>query len=164
MLVFTRKRHEAIMIGDGVEIRVLRVGRDGVRIGVSAPPSVSVHRREVYDQIREENRGAAQAVTAVEDLAAQVRRRLEPAMIIAPSDTRQRRRPRQGLAQVATDGCGLALRGQPMTAGQLVKEGQPQVRPDTDAGRLPVRRQVVQFARQKLLHQLRDRGHGSLGS
>ena len=40
MLVFTRKRQEAIVIGDGIEIRVLRIGREGVRIGVSAPPSV----------------------------------------------------------------------------------------------------------------------------
>ena len=80
MLVFTRKRDEAIMIGDGIEIRVLRVGRDGVRIGVSAPASVSVHRREVYDQIREENRIAARAVTGLEELAAELRRRLEPAV------------------------------------------------------------------------------------
>jgi carbon storage regulator len=78
MLVFTRKRDEAIMIGDGVEIRILRVGKDGVRIGVSAPPSVSVHRREVYDQIREENVNAARAVTGLEGLAAQLRRRLDP--------------------------------------------------------------------------------------
>jgi carbon storage regulator len=78
MLVFTRKRHEAIVIGDGIEIRVLRVGRDGVRIGVSAPPSVSVHRREIYDQICEENRVAARAVMAAEDLAAHLRRRLDP--------------------------------------------------------------------------------------
>lgn len=77
MLVFTRKRDEAIMIGDGVEIRVLRIGKDGVRIGVSAPASVSVHRREVYDQIREENRSAARAVTGLEGLAAQLRRRLD---------------------------------------------------------------------------------------
>jgi len=62
MLVFTRKRHEAIMIGDGVEVRVLRVGRDGVRLGVSAPATVSVHRREIYDQIREANRTAAGAL------------------------------------------------------------------------------------------------------
>jgi carbon storage regulator len=77
MLVFTRKRHEAIMIGDGVEIRVLRVGRDGVRIGVSAPASVSVHRREVYDQIRDENRMAASTTSSVEALAAQLRKRFE---------------------------------------------------------------------------------------
>ena len=77
MLVFTRKRDEAIMIGDGVEIRILRVGRDGVRIGVSAPPSVSVHRREVYEQIRDENRSAARAVSGLEGLAAQLRRGLD---------------------------------------------------------------------------------------
>jgi carbon storage regulator len=59
VLVFTRKRDETIMIGEGIEIRVLRVGRDGVRLGVTAPADVAVHRREVYDQIREANRGAA---------------------------------------------------------------------------------------------------------
>ncbi|MGE0039798.1 MAG: carbon storage regulator CsrA [Vicinamibacterales bacterium] len=59
MLVFTRRRDEAIMIGDGIEIRVLRVGREGVRLGVSAPPTVAVHRREIYEQIRDENRTAA---------------------------------------------------------------------------------------------------------
>ena len=58
MLVFTRRRHEAIMIGDGVEVRVLRVGRDGVRLGIVAPPEVRVHRREVYDQIRDANQSA----------------------------------------------------------------------------------------------------------
>jgi carbon storage regulator len=90
MLVFTRKRHEAIMIGDGIEIRVLRVGKDGVRIGVSAPPSVSVHRREVYDQIRDENRIAARTVSSVEGLAAQLRKHLEQptAVTIAPDVTR----------------------------------------------------------------------------
>jgi carbon storage regulator len=74
MLVFTRKRHEAIMIGEGIEVRVLRVGRDGVRLGVSAPASVSVHRREIYEQIREENKVAAVAVPSVEDLAGRLRR------------------------------------------------------------------------------------------
>jgi len=59
VLVFTRKRNQTIMIGDGVEVRVLRVGRDGVRLGVTAPPTVPVHRREVYELIREENRRAA---------------------------------------------------------------------------------------------------------
>ena len=40
MLVFTRKRNDAIIIGDGIEIRVLRIGRDSIRLGVKAPPSV----------------------------------------------------------------------------------------------------------------------------
>jgi carbon storage regulator len=61
VLVFTRKRNETIMIGDGIEVRVLRIGKDGVRLGVTAPASVPVHRREVYDQIREENQRAARA-------------------------------------------------------------------------------------------------------
>lgn len=59
MLVFTRKRNEAVMIGDGVEVRILRIGRDGVRVGIEAARSVAVHRREVYDTLSSENRSAA---------------------------------------------------------------------------------------------------------
>ena len=73
MLVFTRKRNETIMIGDGIEVRVLRIGREGVRLGVTAPPSVPVHRREVYDMIRDENRRAAGAAPSV----ARLRERLQ---------------------------------------------------------------------------------------
>ncbi len=85
MLVFTRKRHEAIMIGDGVEIRVLRVGRDGVRLGVTAPPQVAVHRREIYEQIREENRIAARAVGNADAIAAELRGRLGASASTAPA-------------------------------------------------------------------------------
>jgi carbon storage regulator len=84
VLVFTRKRNEAIMIGDGIEVRVLRVGRDGVRLGVSAPAAVSVHRREIYEQIRLENQQAAAAVAAVSDLAERVRRAAARAADAAP--------------------------------------------------------------------------------
>ena len=59
MLVFTRRRGEAIVIGDGIEIHVLRIGRDGVRIGVVAPDTVPVHRQEIYEQICAANRAAA---------------------------------------------------------------------------------------------------------
>jgi carbon storage regulator len=58
VLVFTRRRHEAIRIGDRIEIRILRVGRDGVRIGITAPPDIPVHREEVYEEIRAANRAA----------------------------------------------------------------------------------------------------------
>ena len=61
MLVFTRRRRQTIRIGDGIEVQVLRIGRDGVRLGVVAPPEVPVHRQEVYEQIREANRTAAGA-------------------------------------------------------------------------------------------------------
>jgi carbon storage regulator len=59
VLVFTRRRNEAIIVADGIEIRVLRVSKVGVRLGVTAPADVPVHRQEIYDQIRAENRRAA---------------------------------------------------------------------------------------------------------
>lgn len=73
MLVFTRKVDEAIVIGDGIEVKVLRVGRDSVRIGVSAAPHVPVHRREVYEQIRRANAAAAAAPAAIPDLVARLK-------------------------------------------------------------------------------------------
>ena len=74
MLVFSRKRDEAIIIGDGIEIKILRIGHDGVRIGVTAPHNVPVHRREVYDQIRAANAAAAAERGAVEGLVQRLRR------------------------------------------------------------------------------------------
>jgi carbon storage regulator len=60
VLVFTRRRNESIVVADGIEIRVLRVTKDAVRLGVTAPADIPVHRQEVYEQIRDENRRAAQ--------------------------------------------------------------------------------------------------------
>lgn len=74
MLVVTRKRNEAIIIGDAIEVRVLRVGRDGVRLGVTAPPHVPVHRTEIYKLICEENRAAAEGALMPGDLADRLRR------------------------------------------------------------------------------------------
>jgi carbon storage regulator len=74
VLVITRKRDQAIVIGDGIEIRILRVGRDGVRVGITAPSSVPVHRQEIYDQIRSANASAAGSDAAsVEKLIARLR-------------------------------------------------------------------------------------------
>ena len=75
MLVFTRKVDEAIIVGDGIEIKVLRVGKDGVRLGISAPPHVPIHRREIYDQIRSANAAAAANREAVGGLVANLRAR-----------------------------------------------------------------------------------------
>lgn len=74
MLVVTRRRNEAIVIGEGIEVRVLRVGRDGVRLGVTAPLNVAVHRREVYEQICEANRTAAGAAGRAAELTDRFRR------------------------------------------------------------------------------------------
>jgi carbon storage regulator len=62
MLVFSRRRGEAIVVGDGIEIVLLSAGREGVRIGVKAPISIPVHRKEIYDQICAENRQASVAL------------------------------------------------------------------------------------------------------
>lgn len=75
MLVVSRKRNEAIVIGDGVEVRVLRSGRDGVRLGITAPPHVAVYRREIYDQIRAANATAAGA-SPNRDAVERLRRRI----------------------------------------------------------------------------------------
>ena len=77
MLVVTRKLNEAIVIGDGIEIVVLRHGRDGVRLGIKAPSHVPVHRREVYDTIRAANASAAGASPQIERLVERLRQRIE---------------------------------------------------------------------------------------
>ncbi len=59
MLVLTRKLEESVMIGTDIEVRVLGVHGDQVRLGFSAPKTVSVFRKEVFDAIQEENRQAA---------------------------------------------------------------------------------------------------------
>ncbi len=59
MLVLSRQRDETIMIGDDVEITVVDIRGDKVRLGITAPPHIPVHRKEVYDAIQRENRAAA---------------------------------------------------------------------------------------------------------
>ena len=72
--MITRRRDEAVVIGDGIEVRVLRIGRDGVRLGVIAPAHVRVHRGEIYNLIRDQNRVAAQSCRSPQARIAQVRR------------------------------------------------------------------------------------------
>jgi len=54
MLVLSRQRDESIMIGDDVEITIVDVRGDKVRLGITAPKSIPVHRREIYDAIQRE--------------------------------------------------------------------------------------------------------------
>ncbi|MGD8190281.1 carbon storage regulator CsrA [Brevibacillus ginsengisoli] len=60
MLVLTRKKNESIMIGDSIEIKIIGVEGDSVRIGIDAPRDINVHRKEVYSAIKEENQIASQ--------------------------------------------------------------------------------------------------------
>ncbi len=59
MLVLTRKENESIMIGNDIEVKVLDLKDNQVKIGIVAPRSVAVHRREVYLAIQAENAQAA---------------------------------------------------------------------------------------------------------
>jgi len=54
MLVLSRQRDESIMIGDDVEITIVDVRGDKVRLGITAPKHIPVHRREIYDAIQRE--------------------------------------------------------------------------------------------------------------
>jgi carbon storage regulator len=54
MLVLSRQKNESIMIGDDVEITIVDVKGDKVRLGITAPKTISVHRREIYDAILRE--------------------------------------------------------------------------------------------------------------
>lgn len=68
MLVLARRVHEAIVIGDSIEISIVDIRGDQVKLGIKAPQAVKVFRREVYDAIQEENRLAAKTSTEIPDL------------------------------------------------------------------------------------------------
>ena len=59
MLALTRKKGESIIIGDNIEIVLLAVNGEQVKIGVIAPKSVPIHRKEIYNQIQKENMAAS---------------------------------------------------------------------------------------------------------
>jgi carbon storage regulator len=59
MLVLSRQRDETIMIGDDIEITVVDIRGDKVRLGINAPARIAVHRKEVYEAIRAENERAS---------------------------------------------------------------------------------------------------------
>jgi len=61
MLVLSRQRDESIMIGDDVEVTIVDVRGDKVRLGITAPKSIPVHRREIYDAIQREKAEAKKA-------------------------------------------------------------------------------------------------------
>lgn len=59
MLALTRKKDEAIIIDDNIEIKVLEVMGDKVKLGISAPKEISIYREEIYLQVLESNKKAA---------------------------------------------------------------------------------------------------------
>ncbi len=55
MLVLARKINESIMIGDDIEIVVIDIKGDQIKLGIKAPRRISVHRKEIYEEIQQEN-------------------------------------------------------------------------------------------------------------
>jgi len=69
MLVLSRQRDETIMIGDDVEITVVDIRGDKVRLGITAPPHIAVHRKEIYEAIRREKQASGEKEPSVDSLA-----------------------------------------------------------------------------------------------
>ncbi|MBE6015118.1 MAG: carbon storage regulator CsrA [Lachnospiraceae bacterium] len=70
MLALTRKKNEAIVINNNVEVTVLEIKGDQIKLGISAPKDVPIYRKEIYLQIQEANKAAldAQDVDAIKKL------------------------------------------------------------------------------------------------
>jgi len=68
MLVLTRKKGQSLMIGQDVEIAIIDIQGDQVRLGINAPRSVSIHRKEVFDEIIQENKEASTVSLSSKDL------------------------------------------------------------------------------------------------
>jgi len=84
MLVLSRQRDETIMIGDEVEITVVDIRGDKVRLGINAPRQVEVHRKEVYSAIQQENTDSTQVVADDLNVADQNLRRMGKRLKLGP--------------------------------------------------------------------------------
>ncbi|MGQ9564382.1 MAG: carbon storage regulator CsrA [Thermogutta sp.] len=67
MLVLSRQRDESIIIGDNIVVTVVDIRGDKVRLGIQAPPEISVHRREVYEAIQREKKRKEEPKIGSED-------------------------------------------------------------------------------------------------
>jgi carbon storage regulator len=68
MLILSRKINEKIMIGDDISVSIIEIRGDQVRVGVDAPKTVKVFRREVFDAIKAENKAAAESAPVFPDV------------------------------------------------------------------------------------------------
>lgn len=69
MLALSRKIGESIVINNDIEITILEIKGDQVKVGIAAPKSVPIYRKELYLQIQESNKEAADSAAGVEELS-----------------------------------------------------------------------------------------------
>jgi len=72
MLVLSRKKGEAIMIGNDIELQILDVSSEGVKLGISAPKEVGILRKELFVAIADTNKEARMPVLSLEELKRQL--------------------------------------------------------------------------------------------
>jgi carbon storage regulator len=72
MLVLSRKKGESILIGHDIELSVLEVTADGIRLGISAPKDITILRKELYVAIENSNRESVQHPVSMVDLKNQI--------------------------------------------------------------------------------------------
>ena len=75
MLVLSRRREQKIVIGDSIEVFVLHVGHEEVKLGIRAPTTIPVYRGELYEQIASHNKAAAAMPTPGKEVLAALRKR-----------------------------------------------------------------------------------------
>jgi carbon storage regulator len=68
MLVLARRLNESIMIGDDIEVVIIDIKGDQVKLGIRAPKRVTVHRKEIYEEIRKENIAAMDSKLKPEEM------------------------------------------------------------------------------------------------
>lgn len=74
MLVLSRRKGESIMIGDNIEISIIDIQGDQVRVGINAPRKVNVFRKEVFEQIKDENLKAARNPEGLPELLEELKK------------------------------------------------------------------------------------------
>lgn len=77
MLVLSRKKGESIMIGDQIELVILGVEGDSIRVGINAPRHVSVYRKEVYESIKATNQEASANQVRPSELSRFLKKKVE---------------------------------------------------------------------------------------
>lgn len=68
MLVLSRKKDETLMIGDDIEITIIEIEDGKVKIGIEAPKTIKVNRKEIFDKIKDENNSSLQSTEKLKEL------------------------------------------------------------------------------------------------